>query len=55
MVDLDDPQVIVCAGPPACLLEDKAAEEAQLRGCQLCTRITVHPDGTETVAAPAKH
>lgn len=46
--DDDGPQIIVCAGPPLCLLEGEAVE-AQLSGCELCKRITVHADGSETV------
>ncbi len=46
----DDPVVIVCQGPPACLLEGNEEED----GCPWCKRITVHPDGTETVTEPAR-
>lgn len=51
MIDADDadPMVIVCAGPPLCLLSDEAAIAAQRAGCELCKRIVCHPDGTETV------
>jgi len=55
MNDLDDPQIIVCAGPPACILDGDDAVTAARRGCPLCTRITVHPDGSETVNEPARH
>ena len=42
------PEVIVCAGPPACDLQGDTAVEAQEAGCPRCKRIVVHPDGTET-------
>lgn len=50
--DADDPQVIVCAGPPACLLQGDAAIAAANMGCIWCERITVHADGTETTEGP---
>lgn len=47
-MDDQDPVVIVCAGPPDCLLEgDEAVKNAQ-DGCPRCKRIVIHPDGTET-------
>jgi hypothetical protein len=49
MDDDDDPVVICCAGPPLCLLEGEAAVAASQAGCELCTRIVVHRDGSETV------
>ncbi len=51
---MDDPVVIVCQGPPACLLEGDAAVRAQEAGCEWCKRITVHDDGTETVTEPGR-
>ena len=45
----DDPMIIVCAGPPLCLLQSDDAVRAQENGCELCKRIIVHPDGTEIV------
>ena len=42
------PEVIVCAGPPSCDLQDEKAVEAANAGCPKCKRIVVHPDGTET-------
>ncbi len=48
-MDDDDSMVIICAGPPLCMLEDEAAITAQETGCQLCKRIICHPDGTETI------
>lgn len=47
--DESDPIVTVCAGPPLCLLEGDDAVAAAQSGCELCKRITVHPDGSETV------
>lgn len=49
MSDDDDPMVIVCAGPPLCLLQGDEAIAAATAGCALCKRIVVHPDGSETV------
>ena len=48
----DDPKVIVCAGPPACHLEDDEAVAAQIAGCVWCRRIRIHEDGTETEEGP---
>jgi len=44
----DAPEVIVCAGPPTCLLEDDEAIANAQAGCPSCRRIIVRPDGTET-------
>ena len=43
----DAPEVIVCVGPPQCLLEDEEAVENAQAGCHLCRRIKVAPDGAE--------
>jgi hypothetical protein len=48
MADDDVASVIVCRGPPDCLLEDDEAVANQLAGCPMCKRIAVHADGTET-------
>lgn len=48
-MDDDDPLIIICAGPPLCLLQNDDAVRAQEHGCELCKRIIVHPDGTETI------
>ena len=48
-----DPQVIVCQGSPACLLEGDDAIAAAQAGCVWCRRITIHADGTETVTGPS--
>lgn len=45
----DDPVVICCKGPPLCLLQGDEAVAVQMAGCELCKRIVVHPDGSETV------
>lgn len=44
----DDPEVIVCAGPPACPFEGDEALASAEDGCPLCLHIVCHPDGTET-------
>ena len=49
--DDEDPSVIVCAGPPLCLLRDDEAVAAM--PCPWCKRITTHPDGSETVTGQA--
>lgn len=48
-LDDDDPLVISCVGPPVCLLLDDAAVAAGNAGCELCRRIVLHPDGSQTV------
>ena len=50
----DDPVVIVCQGPPRCLLEGDEAIAAQVAGCVWCRRIIVHSDGTETETKPSE-
>ena len=50
--DDEDPEIIVCQGPPVCLLEGDAAVEAAQKGCPWCKHIVVHPDGTDTVTDP---
>jgi len=44
----DESEVIVCAGPPLCLLEGDEAVANQVAGCPLCRRIVIHNDGSET-------
>lgn len=44
----DDPEVIVCAGPPDCLLQGDEAVQNQIDGCPRCRRIVVRADGSET-------
>lgn len=48
MNDDEDPEIIVCQGPPLCELQDEEAVKNQLAGCPLCKRIVVHADGTQT-------
>lgn len=43
----DDPEIIVCAGPPICLLQGDDAVANQLAGCTTCKRIIVRQDGSE--------
>lgn len=50
--DKADPVIIVCQGPPRCLLEGDEAESAMEAGCIWCKKITVHQDGTETILKP---
>lgn len=40
--------MIVCAGPPDCLLQDEEAVKNQEDGCPLCRRIVIDDDGNET-------
>jgi hypothetical protein len=49
----EEPQVIICQGPPRCSLEGDEAVAAQEAGCVWCRRITLHEDGTETVTEPS--
>lgn len=51
---MDDPMVVVCQGPPACMLEGDEAEAEMEAGCRWCKRIIVHDDGTETVIEPVR-
>ena len=44
----DESEIIVCAGPPDCLLQGDEAVKAAVAGCPRCRRIIVHADGTET-------
>lgn len=41
-------EVVVCAGPPFCMLEGDEAVQNQIDGCPKCRRIIVGDDGTET-------
>lgn len=41
-------EVIVCAGPPQCMLQSDEAVQNQIDGCPLCRRIAIADDGTET-------
>lgn len=41
-------EVIVCCGPPDCLLQGDQAVQNQKDGCPLCKRILIRADGTET-------
>lgn len=45
---MDDPVILVCAGPPACSLQDEQAVAAQA-SCPWCTRIYTSPLGDEVV------
>jgi hypothetical protein len=46
------PEVIACAGPPACLLEGDDAVAAAQAGCQWCRRITVGENGDISETGP---
>ena len=51
----DDPiigTIIVCAGPPACMLEGDAAVEAQTAGCLWCKTIDIYASGREVEKGP---
>lgn len=55
--DMPDEYVTVihiCAGPPACELEDEVAVKAQQDGCVWCRRIIIHADGRETETGPSR-
>lgn len=40
-------EIIVCAGPPLCLLQEDEAVEAAEAGCPNCRHILVHGNGVE--------
>lgn len=44
----DRTELVLCAGPPACLFKDQAAIDNANDGCPLCRHIIVHGDGSET-------
>ncbi len=44
----DASEIIVCAGPPACLLSGDEAVQNQNDGCPRCRRIVIDADGNET-------
>lgn len=46
--DDEDPEVVVCQGPPLCMLTGDAAIASARGGCVWCDHIIIHPDGTET-------
>ena len=46
--DDEDAELIICAGPPICLLDGDAAVASAQRGCPWCEHIRLHPDGSET-------
>jgi hypothetical protein len=50
----NDPQVVVCQGPPVCDLQGDEAEAAMKEGCPWCKVIVLHEDGTETVREPCR-
>lgn len=41
-------EVIVCAGPPDCLLQGDDAVRNAEQGCPRCRRIAIGDDGSET-------
>ena len=49
-----DPIIIVCQGPPKCLLEGDEAIAAQEAGCPWCKRITVDEFGDTYETEPAR-
>lgn len=40
--------VVVCAGPPVCMLQAEEADAEMSAGCPLCRRIRIESDGTQT-------
>lgn len=48
MIDNDEPEIIVCVGPPTANCSGDEAVRNQLAGCPMCKRVIVHADGTET-------
>jgi hypothetical protein len=65
MIDAnEDPIITVCKGPPRChvdavktsfMQDGKLVDlDTYMRNCRWCKRITVHPDGSETVTDVAR-
>lgn len=50
----DDPMIIVCAGPPACLLQGEAAIAHQNAGCLTCKRKVVTLEGVRELPPPTR-
>ncbi|WP_022727232.1 hypothetical protein [Fodinicurvata sediminis] len=46
-----DPWVMVCQGPPRCIMTDAEIEAADIH-CHWCRRIILHDDGSETIQEP---
>lgn len=55
-VDDDDDidTVIVCQGPPRCMLEGDEAVQMQKDGCPWCSRVYVDSLGKSTVVEPGE-
>lgn len=52
-MDDDEPaMVVVCQGPPRCMLEGDEAVCAAMAGCLWCRRIECLPDGSERRTGP---
>lgn len=43
---------VVCQGPPACMLKDEEAIQAQIDGCIWCQRYMRDALGRETIIGP---
>lgn len=46
--DGEPASLMVCVGPPECVLQDADADIAQAAGCRHCDRFTVGRDGVLT-------
>lgn len=44
---VEEGEVIVCAGPPVCLMQGDAAIENAAAGCPNCRHVVRRVDGTE--------
>lgn len=44
--DGNEVELTTCIGPPWCLLEDEEAREEMRRGCLVCDKYRVFPDGS---------
>lgn len=50
--DDDGAEIVVCQGPPRCVLVGDDAVDAQRAGCVWCSRIVIMTDGREFVSGP---
>lgn len=51
---MEPPTVVICQGPPRCMLQNEDAVKAIEAGCVWCRRITLHDDGSETETGPVE-
>lgn len=52
MLNGEEELIMVCQGPPNCLLEGKEQEDAQEAGCDMCAKLYIDEFGNQTVVNP---